>query len=96
MEPDILLAWAKWHRLRGDPAEALRHAEEALAIANRCEYRLKQADLHLFLARLALDDGDRAKTRHHAEIARERALCDGPPHCYKPTLDQAEQLLKSM
>jgi tetratricopeptide (TPR) repeat protein len=93
LEPDILLAWAKWHYLQGNPAQARADAGEALAIAERCEYRLKQADIHNFLARLALDAGDRAAARRHAEIARERAWCDGPPHCYKPALDEAERML---
>jgi hypothetical protein len=61
--------------------------------ADRCEYRLKQADIHNFLARLALDTGDRAAAHGHAAIARERAWCDGPPHCYKPALDEAERLI---
>jgi tetratricopeptide (TPR) repeat protein len=92
-EPDILLAWAKWHQLQGNAAQARADADEALAIADRCEYRLKQADIHNFLARLTLDAGDRAAARREAEIARERAWCDGPPHCYKPALDEAERLL---
>ena len=96
LEPDILLAWAKWHRLRGNADQALRDAEEALGIADRSEFRLKQADLHLFLARLALDQAGRPKARRHAEIARERALCDGPPHCYQPALEQAERLLEQL
>jgi hypothetical protein len=29
----------------------------------------------------------------HAEIARERALCDGSSHCYQPALHEAERLL---
>ncbi len=95
-EPDILLAWARWHRALGNTQEAQVHAEEALAIADRCEYRLKQADIHNFLARLALDAGNRAAARQHAEIAKERAWCDGPPHCYKPALDEAEKMLASM
>jgi hypothetical protein len=86
LEPDMLLAWARWHRLQGNAAQAL-------AIADRCEYRLKQADIHNFLAQLALDAGDRAAARREAEIARERAWCDGPPHCYKPALDEAARLL---
>jgi len=94
-EPDILLAWARWHRARGNPLQAQEHADEALAIADRCEYRLKQADAHNLLARLALDAGDSGLARRHAEIARERALCDGPPHSYKPALDEAERLLKA-
>ena len=93
LEPDILLAWARWHRACGNTQEAQAHAEEALAIADRCEYRLAQADIHNFLARLALDAGDREKAREQAEIAKERAWCDGPPHCYKPALDEAERML---
>ncbi len=90
LEPDILLAWAKWHRIRGPStstsatlsvrsgrSEAQVYAEEALAIADRCEYRLKQAEIHNFLARLALDAGNRALARQHAEIAKERAWCEG-------------------
>ncbi len=92
-EPDILLAWARWHRARGNPQQAREHAEEALAIADRCEYRLKQADAHNLLARLALDGGEPDVARQHAEIARERARCDGRPHCYKPALEEAERLL---
>src|SRR5262249_40999912 len=38
-EPDILLAWANWYRAKGDLPEALAHANEALDIADRCEYR---------------------------------------------------------
>ncbi len=96
-EPDILLAWARWHRIRErDAKEAKAFAEEALAIADRCEYRLKQAEIHNFLARLALDADNRAAARQHAEIAKERAWCDGPPHCYKPALDEAEKTLKEI
>jgi tetratricopeptide (TPR) repeat protein len=92
-EPDILLAWARWHRAAGHAQEARECAEEALQIANRCEYRLVQADAHNLLARLALDEGDFKEAQKHATIARERAWCDGPPHCYKPALDEAEKLL---
>jgi tetratricopeptide (TPR) repeat protein len=96
LEPDILLTWARWHRARGNGQEAHAHAEEALTIADRCEYRLKQAEIHNFLARLALDAGDGAGAREHAEIAKESAWCDGPPHCYKPALDEAEGMLKDL
>ncbi|MCJ7510051.1 MAG: DUF4062 domain-containing protein [Dehalococcoidia bacterium] len=95
LEPDILLAWARWHRARGNAPQARAHAAEALAIADRCEYRLVQADAHNLLARLALDAGEPDVARQHAAIARERALCDGPPHCYQPALDEAERLLKA-
>jgi hypothetical protein len=73
LEPGILLAWARWHDLSGDPEEARRFAEEALRIADRCEYRLKQADIHNFLAHLGLGAGNVASAREHAETARERA-----------------------
>src|SRR5260370_40979736 len=92
-EPDILLAWARWHRAAGHLTQARRQAEEALTVADRCEYRLVQAEIHNFLAQLALDDNDRTTARREAEIARERAWCDGPPHCYQPALDEADALL---
>ncbi len=96
LEPDILLAWARWHRERGEAQEARAFAEEALAIADRSEYRLKQAEIHNFLARLALDAGERLLAREQAEIAKERAWCDGAPHCYKPALDEAEGMLREL
>ncbi len=95
-EPDILLAWARWHRLKGNPDEARRQAKDALYIADRCEYRLCQADIHNFLARLDLEAGNPAGARRHAETARERAECDGPPHYYKPAYEEAERLLAEL
>ena len=95
-EPDILLAWARWHRAKGDPDSARAAALEALSIADRAEYRLVQADCRNFLARLALGSGDTSAARKEAEIARERAWCDGPPHCYKPALDEADRLLAQL
>jgi tetratricopeptide (TPR) repeat protein len=95
-EPNILLAWARWHHARENTQEAQSYAEQALTIADRCEYRLAQAEIHNFLARLTLDAGDSAMARQHAKTARERAWCDGPPHCYKPALDEAEGMLKEL
>ncbi len=95
-EPDILLTWARWYRARDNAQEAQAHADEALVIADRCEYRLKQAEIHNFLARLAIDAGSSDQARHEAKIAKERAWCDGPPHCYKPALDEAEEMLKEL
>ena len=69
---------------------------EALAVADRCEYRLCQADVHNFLAELALDANDAAAAAEHAQTAHERAWCDGPPHCYKPALDRAAALLTQL
>lgn len=96
IEPDILLALAHWYRAQRNAQEAQAHAEEALAIADRSEYRLKQAEIHNFLAHLALDAGNREAAREHAETARERAWCDGPPYCYKPALDEATGMLKEL
>ena len=45
---------------------------------------------------MALAEGDTAAALKHAEIAKERAWCDGPPHCYKKALDQAEQMLAKL
>ncbi|MGH7450223.1 MAG: hypothetical protein ACRENG_02685, partial [bacterium] len=59
-------------------------------------YRLKQAEIHNFLASLALAENDRKTAQHHAAIAYERAWCDGPPHCYKPALEQAERMLRQL
>ena len=106
-EPDILLEMARlrWAQAQGEEVtgeestrlreESLSLAREALAIADRCEYRLKQADIHNFLAQVAMEKGDREEAQKHAEIARERAWCDGPPHCYKPALEEAERILES-
>ncbi len=98
LEADILLALARWHRLKGDASEAAKLAQEALDIADRCEYRLQQADIRNFLAQLALDRKDRTAAREHAEIGRDSALCGepahNPVHCYKPALDEADRLLE--
>ncbi len=95
-EADILVAWARWHRTKGKPDPARHDAQEALRIADRCEYRLNQAEIRNFLARLDLDVGDLASARTHAQTAQERAQCDGPPHCYQPALDEAKRLLAEL
>ncbi len=66
-------------------------AAEALEIANRCQYRLQQADIHLFLAQLALDRGDRYKARREVEAAYKRASCG-----YRPTMNAAKQLMETI
>jgi tetratricopeptide (TPR) repeat protein len=95
-EPHILLSLARLRRHQEAHDEALSLAEEALAIADRCGYRLNQADAHVLLARLALDKGDPAQARRHAETARERAWCDGPPHRYAVAFQKAERLLAEL
>ncbi len=93
-EPDILLVWARWYRAMGDDAQAREAVNEALTIAQRCEYRLVQADAHNLLAELALDAGELDAAREYAEIAKERAWCDGPPYCYQPAVAAADRLLR--
>ena len=92
LEPHILLSLARLRRGQDAHDEALSLAEEALAIADRCGYRLSQADARVLLARLVLDEGDPAQARRHAGTARERAWCDGPPHRYEVAFQKAERL----
>ncbi|MBU1636913.1 hypothetical protein KKC97_04525, partial [bacterium] len=96
LEPDILLASARWHREKENPKEAHKHCEEALEIADRCEYRLCQADIHNFIALLELEAKNLPNAKLHAEIGKERAYCDGPPYHYKPAYDESERLLKEI
>jgi len=91
IEPDILLETAKLRFARGDKKEALKLAEDALGIADRCEYRLKQADIHNFLAEFYLDAKDFSKAEEHIKIAKERAECG-----YKPALEKAEKLSRRL
>jgi tetratricopeptide (TPR) repeat protein len=88
LEPDILLEFAKLLLTQNHKEEALKYAEEALQIADRCEYRLKQADVQLFLAGFYLDAGDLKQAKEHGKIAKERADCG-----YKPALEKAEKML---
>jgi tetratricopeptide (TPR) repeat protein len=84
--------------------EALSLAKEALDIAERCDYRLVQADAHLILAQLALSEveelafeaGDLPEAHRHAEAARDLAWCDGPPHRYEAAFLEAERLLEQI
>jgi tetratricopeptide (TPR) repeat protein len=119
LEPDILLELARLRMAEaalpspvaqragegvGVEAEALSLAQEALDIADRCQYRLVQADCHNFLAELALalseveglEEGNLQKAQEHAETARQRAWCDGPPHRYEAAFQEAERLLEEI
>jgi len=88
-EPDILLELAKLRFAQGHKEEALKLAEEALGIADRCEYRLKQADIHNFLTEFYLDAKDFPKAKEHVEKAKERAECG-----YGPAMKKAEELAR--
>ena len=100
LEPDILLELAKLQWQKAKDGGLIEQAKsltcEALEIADRCEYRLQQADVHNFLAEMAFTEGDKDAAIKHAEIAKERAWCDGPPHCYKKALDEAERMLAEL
>jgi hypothetical protein len=45
---------------------------------------------------MAFAKGDKAAALKRAEIAKERAWCDGPPYCYEKALDEAEQKLAKL
>jgi len=89
VEPDILSELAKLRFKQGHKEEALDFAKKALEIADRCEYRLNQADIHNFLAEFYLDAKDFSKAKEHVKIAKERAECG-----YQPAMKKAEELLK--
>lgn len=91
MEPGILLEFAKLRFKQNHKEEALKFTDEALQIADRCEYRLKQADIHNFLAEFYMDAGDLEKAREHGEIAKERAECG-----YNVALEKAEKILNEI
>ena len=93
-EADILLDLARLRRDQGQGEEGVRLAQEALVITERSGYVLQGADVHLFLAEIALAAGDNEAAREHARQARDLATCDGPPHyTYKVAYDEAGALL---
>ena len=87
LEAEILLEFARIKFLQRCEAEAEKLSNDALKIADRCHYRLQQADIHLFRAQLALDSGDKTTALHEVELAIERASCG-----YKPVLEKAKRL----
>lgn len=87
LEPDILLELAKLRHAQRHNEEALDLATEALNIADRCEYRLKQADIHNFFAMFYIAKNEWAEAQKHADIAQERASCG-----YKLALKKANKL----
>ena len=77
--------------------EAERLAEEALTITERSGYVLQGADVHLFLAEMEIERGDRERALAHAREARRLATCDGPPdYTYKVAYDEAGALLAQL
>jgi hypothetical protein len=95
-EPDILIAWSYFHLAKGNYGQARTNAEDALYIADRCEYRLKQAEIHNFLARLAIKEKNFKEAKIHALSALTCAECDGKPHYYKLEFDEARSILTKL
>jgi tetratricopeptide (TPR) repeat protein len=92
-EADLLLSWAHLHHSRGEKRRARACAMEALAIANRSDFRVLRADVHNALALLELGDGNRRGAIRHAEAALLDATCDGHAYCYRVAQDEARRLL---
>ncbi|MCA9921827.1 MAG: hypothetical protein KC421_05640, partial [Anaerolineales bacterium] len=93
LEPAILLAQARLAAAQDQPQSARSLAAEAQHIAYRAGYVLNLADIHNFLAKLALDAGQHDEALTHAQQAHEYAWCDGPPFAYQSALDEANRLL---
>ena len=105
MEADILLENSKLLHAQGEHEEALRLAHEALTITERSGYVLQGADVHIWLAELALEglkvEGlqveNKELAREYAEKALQLAHCDdGPPYHYKVAYEEAQKLLKKL
>jgi len=92
-EADILLASARLQRVKGEWQQAWHLIMEALAVAERSEFRTLLADIHGCASQLALESGDRDAGIMHAQLSLDAALCDGEPYCYRPALIEAKRLL---
>lgn len=96
-EADILLELAKLRYAQEKTKESKTLAEEALLITERSGYVLQGADVHLFLAQLALEqEKDKEKAKELAERAKELAYCDGPPYYYKVAYEEAEKFIAQL
>jgi len=109
MEPEIILDLARVAAIRGRAAllrderdrrlaQAEELAREALNVAEHCEYRLREAEVHNMLAEVYLDMGERQRARQEAEAAQHYALCGLQPgleeYYYRPAYAQAAALLE--
>jgi len=95
-EADILLASSRLHQAKGEWSQAWRLIMEALAVAERSEFRTLLADIHGCASQLALESGDRDAGIMHARLSLEAARCDGEPYCYGAALIQAKRLLTTV
>jgi tetratricopeptide (TPR) repeat protein len=97
IEANILLDLARLRVDQNDRDEAVRLAQEALLITERSGYVLQGADVHLFLAQMALKDSNRTEALQHARETRRLATCNGPPdYTYKVAYDEAGALLAEL
>src|SRR6185295_10246824 len=93
-EADILLDIAKLQVREKRLEAALSSAHQALTISERSDYALQAADVHLFLARVALENKRKKEALDHVKAAHGLAVCDGhPSYIYKVAHDEAEKLL---
>jgi 3',5'-cyclic AMP phosphodiesterase CpdA len=96
LEPPILLAFSHLYLAESNLKKAKEFANEALYVADRCEFRLYQAEAYNFLSRLALKANDLETAKECAKKAYERALCGNIEYCYKPALDDAKLVLDKL
>lgn len=92
-ELDIMLAWAKLNYAKGNIQSTHDYLTEALHMADRCEYRIKKAEIHNFNARVSFESGDYESAKKYSIAALNAALCEKKPYYYKTVLDEAESLL---
>lgn len=104
-EANILLDIARLRYAQGDFKDALEKAQEALVITERSGYVLQGADVHLFMAELAMAGqkskvegqlSDKEAARFHAESALKLAYCDGGEYKYKVAYEEAERMLEKL
>lgn len=96
-EPNILLGLASLNYIQKNYEEAQALAEEALSIAERCDYVLQSADIKIFLAQFVLEQKqDQVAAKKYAESAMKLAYCDGPSYEYKVAKQKGEIILSQL
>ena len=80
--PRVQLANAEFHLLRGDRDSAIELAKSGLQTAVRSDYRLHQADIHIFLADAYVQQDQYQLARESAEHGLKLSLCDGGQYTY--------------
>lgn len=73
------LGWAAYHRAKGDPVAAYRHAQDALDHATMPRQPLALLAAHRLLGELDTDASEHTGAAHHLEAARQLAdACAAP------------------